>query len=78
MDFHAFGRVGYTNLVLDSGARVKEAMDLARNSTRDLTLNTYSRARDKRLREITEKVGEMVKWGVGNPPLTARPSNQIF
>lgn len=61
LDFHAFGRVGYINLVLDSGARVKEAMELARHSTPDLTLNTYGRTRDERLQEITEKVGEQVR-----------------
>ncbi|MCK4670763.1 MAG: site-specific integrase [Nanoarchaeota archaeon] len=59
VDFHAC-RVAYINLVLNAGALVKEAQDLARHSTPTLTMNVYGRSRSDRLVEITEKVGEAV------------------
>ena len=59
LNFHAI-RTAYINFVLESGATVKEAMELARHSTPNLTLNTYGRAREDRLHELTEKVGALV------------------
>ena len=59
VDFHAC-RVAYINLVLDSGASVKEAQVLARHSTPVMTMNVYGRTRDCRLTELAEKVGAKV------------------
>ena len=38
----------------------KEAQELARHSTLNLTMNTYARARQQRLRDITERVAESI------------------
>ena len=57
LDFHGL-RVAYISFVLEAGASVKEAQALARHSNADLTLNTYARARDERLSEITERVAK--------------------
>ena len=59
LDFHA-SRVAYTNLVLDSGASVREAQELLRHSTPQLTMNVYGRARSDRLYEVAEQVGKVV------------------
>lgn len=55
LDFHAC-RVAYINLVLESGATVKEAQALARYATPQLTMNVYGRTREERLAEAIEKV----------------------
>ena len=60
MDFHSL-RTTYVNLVLESGAGIKEAMDLARHSTPDLTLNVYGRSRWERRAEIVNRIGEAVR-----------------
>ena len=57
VDFHA-ARLAYINFVLESGATLKEAMQLARHSTPDLTLNTYGRTRPERLFALVEEVGK--------------------
>jgi hypothetical protein len=57
LDFHAC-RVAYINHVIESGVSVKEAQELARHSTPQLTMNVYGRARVERLAEAVEKVGE--------------------
>ncbi len=59
VDFHAL-RVAYTTFVLDSGANAKEAQPLARHSTPSLTMNTYARARQDRLAEVAESVGNTI------------------
>ena len=64
VDFHSC-RVAYVSIVLESGAGVKEAQSLARHGTPTLTLNTYGRARESRLAELAE--------AVGNAVLTAEP-----
>ena len=48
IDFHAC-RTACVNLVLESGATVTEAQELARHSTPDLTMNVYGRTREDRL-----------------------------
>ena len=48
-------------MVLESGVSVKEAQELARHSTPELTMNVYGRARDERLAEAVERVGEALK-----------------
>jgi len=60
IDFHAL-RVAYVSFVLEAGASAKEAQELARHSTPDLTMNVYARSRDTRLAEVTEKVGRKVR-----------------
>jgi len=54
--FHSF-RVNYITLLMESGANPKKAMVLARHSTMDLAMNTYAKAREKRLPEIAAVVG---------------------
>jgi integrase len=60
IDFHAC-RVAYISLVVESGVSVKEAQELARHSTPELTMNVYARARDERLSQAVERVGETIK-----------------
>jgi len=55
VDFHAL-RVAFINLVIESGATVKEAQALARHSTPELTMNVYGRTRPERLHETVEKI----------------------
>ncbi|MEI6233320.1 MAG: tyrosine-type recombinase/integrase [Planctomycetota bacterium] len=59
VDFHSL-RVTYTTLALDSGANAKEAQSLARHATPNLTMNIYARARDERLAELAESIGQKV------------------
>ena len=59
VDFHA-SRTAYLSLVVEAGASVKEAMILGRHSNPDLTMNTYARARDNRLAELTERVAKTI------------------
>ena len=59
IDFHAC-RVAYINLVLESGARVKEAQTLARHATPEMTMNVYGRARKERLSEVVEQMAKSV------------------
>ena len=61
-DFHSC-RVAYVTLVVEAGATVKEAQELARHSTPDLTMNVYSKSREERLAALAEKVGEMAFRG---------------
>ena len=62
VDFYAL-RVAYVSLVFEAGASTQEAQTLARHSTPDLTLNVYARARETRLAEVAEKVGENIRPG---------------
>ncbi|HEY3318956.1 MAG TPA: tyrosine-type recombinase/integrase [Planctomycetota bacterium] len=59
LDFHAL-RTGYTTLVFEAGASIKEAQSLARHSTPDLTLNVYARTRSARLAEVAQAVGDKI------------------
>jgi hypothetical protein len=59
LDFHAC-RTAYVNLVLDSGATVKEAQELARHSTPDLTMNVYGRTREDRLTQAVEHISDAI------------------
>jgi len=70
LDFHAL-RVAYTTLVLESGASPKEAMELVRHSTPDLTLNVYGRARNERLAAVAETVGAKALPGPASAPACA-------
>jgi hypothetical protein len=53
-DFYAC-RLAYINLVIESGVTVKEAQDLARHSTPDLTMNIYGRSREEHLSAAVER-----------------------
>jgi site-specific recombinase XerD len=59
VDFHAL-RVAYITFVVESGADIKSAQTLARHSTPALTLNIYARARQERLAEIADSVGNLL------------------
>jgi len=61
IDFHA-SRTAYINLVLESqGITPKEAQELARHGTLELTMNVYGRVRQGRLAQIVEDVGEFLR-----------------
>ena len=53
-------RVAYVNLVIESGASVKETQELARHSMPDLTMHVYGRTREDRLTNAVERIGEVV------------------
>ena len=60
LDFHAC-RVAFINLILEQGeVSPKEAQELARHSTVDLTMNIYGRVREERLSEAVERVGRVI------------------
>jgi len=59
IDFHSL-RTTYVNLVLETGASIKEAMDLARHLSPAMTLNVYGRSRWDRKAEITEQIGAII------------------
>ena len=60
LDFHAL-RTAFVNLVFEYGqVSPKEAQDLARHSTPDLTFNVYGRSREGRLVEAVERVAQAV------------------
>ena len=65
LDFHAL-RTGFTTLVFEAGANPKEAQKLARHATPELTMRIYARARDPRLAELVNTVGDVI-----NPERTA-------
>ncbi|MCX7936009.1 MAG: hypothetical protein N3A66_12215 [Planctomycetota bacterium] len=48
----------FVSRILESGADVKTAMDLARHSTPTLTLNVYGRSRWERRQEVIERLGD--------------------
>ena len=61
IDFHA-SRTAYINLVLESqGITPKEAQELARHGTLELTMDVYGRVRQGRLAHIVEDVGEFLR-----------------
>ena len=70
LDFHAC-RVAFITYVLEAGATVKEAQVLARHSTPILTMNTYARAKDSRLTDLTEKVAERLLFQAIPLPILA-------
>ncbi len=85
IDFHAC-RNAYVSLIVESGATVKETQELARHSTPQLTMNVYARARNERLSEAVERIGEVVlsrpkrvpsvyRLAVGAEQETATPSD---
>jgi hypothetical protein len=67
LDFHAC-RLAYINLVIESGATVKEAQALARHATPELTMNTYGRTRPERLHETVERIAEKLSLGKKGVP----------
>ncbi len=60
VDFHAC-RTAYITLILEGGASVKEAQELARHATPQLTMNVYGRARGHRLQEVVERVADLLE-----------------
>ena len=80
LDFHAC-RVAYVTHVIESGVTVKGAQELARHSTPMLTMNVYGRAREDRLAEAVEKVGEALLLGQNHaaimPALAAGAEGQV-
>ncbi len=76
LDFHAL-RVTYDNLVIESGASVKEAQELMRHSTPELTMNTYGRARKERLSELAEDVGLKV-FGTKEPEKWTENGHEVL
>jgi integrase len=60
LDFHAC-RLAYINFVLDSGATVKEAQELARHATPEMTMNVYGRVRQDRLAGVAEGLANVIE-----------------
>ena len=60
--FHAL-RTSFVTLAFEAGANHKEAQQLARHSTPELTANIYGRTRNERLIEVTDRVTDMVLFG---------------
>ena len=53
--------MAFINLILERGeVTPKEAQDLARHSTLDMTMNTYGRVREERLAEAVERAGKAI------------------
>jgi integrase len=83
VDFHAL-RTAYATLAIECGANIKEAQTLLRHSTPHLTLNVYARARNTRLVEVTENIGERVmqstplahRAAAGAEGLSAKPTRE--
>ncbi|HLX62350.1 MAG TPA: site-specific integrase [Planctomycetota bacterium] len=59
IDFHAL-RTAYATLAIESGANVKEAQAMLRHSSPALTMNVYAKARNTRLAEVAENIGDKV------------------
>lgn len=55
LDFHAL-RLAYITLLFENGATVKEAQTLARHANLHLTLDIYTRTRDKGLHNAVENL----------------------
>lgn len=86
LDFHSL-RVGYVSFVLEAGGSAKEAQSLARHSTPALTMNIYGRARDTRLADLAEAVGQhikpaevvaLAKTGTDDAPVSQEPISSIL
>jgi hypothetical protein len=60
--FHAL-RTSFVTLTYEAGASHKEAQALARHSNPELTANTYGRARNERLAQVTEIVANRLLLG---------------
>jgi len=59
VDFHAL-RVAFVTLSFEAGANMKEGQTLARHSTPELTANIYARSRDDNLKDLVDKIGDVV------------------
>jgi Phage integrase family len=57
-DFHGL-RHAYVSQIVQSGASVKDAMELARHSDPDLTLNTYAHTRLAELSKVVDKLPDL-------------------
>jgi integrase len=75
LDFHAC-RLAYINLLLESGASVKEAQTLARHSTPELTMNVYGQTRKDRLAETAEEVAANLLPSLQQRRCSAGPLSQ--
>lgn len=62
IDFHSL-QTSCVTLAVESGANAKEAQVLARRSAPQFTMSVYAYARNKRLAEVTEMMGEKVLAG---------------
>ncbi len=52
--------MAFVTLIIEAGANPKEGQTLARHSTPQLTMNVYARARNDRLSDLVEKVGNSI------------------
>ncbi|MHC4663542.1 MAG: tyrosine-type recombinase/integrase [Planctomycetota bacterium] len=59
IDFHSL-RVTFISLLLEKGAGLREAMELARHGTASLTMEVYGRASHERLKGLTEAISQSV------------------
>lgn len=81
VDFHAL-RTAFVTLVVESGANIKEAQQMARHASPELTLNVYARSRESRRIELTEAVGRAVlgdeEIAPPDPPEETGPAAPLF
>ena len=59
IDFHSL-RVTYITLILESGASIQYAQNLARHSDPKLTFNVYGKTNDEQIRTLTEATGSII------------------
>ena len=59
IDFHSF-RVTYITLILESGASIQYAQNLARHADPKLTFNVYGKTNDEQIRALTEATGGII------------------
>ena len=59
-------------MVIEEADSLKDAQELARHTTPELTMNVYGRTRPNRLSETVEKVGERLKFEEKHVPTMYR------
>lgn len=58
--FHSL-RMSYCSLLDDHGASAKTTQELARHATPTITMNSYVRTREARVRSVVEAIGELIQ-----------------
>jgi len=64
--FHSL-RMSFCSLLDDHGASAKTTQELARHSTPTITMNTYVRTKEDRVRGVVESLGESIRQAPASP-----------
>lgn len=59
LDFHGL-RTSYINMLIESGADAKTVQELSRHDTASMTFDVYARAKQDKMAEAAEAVGDMI------------------